>query len=144
MSVVDYKLASKNVRTFTKHLIEMNGGPDVNQGESLDRAIVKCLMMAYFDSVRDEWYDWVKADPKMISASIVARELMKNDNYNVNDDPICGMPGVKPYICKIDDKEAICFDWSMANTVVPLSALYVNKAKEVLDIVDKMNGGGSK
>jgi hypothetical protein len=122
---------SRDLRDATRKLVEAN---PVDQ-MSPDRQIVWVLQFAMFDAVRDEWENTAKAAGLEMEL-IAARKLMAREGYGPEMfplEPICGMPGVPAFVCKIDGKDAVCFDASMAG-MMPLSAYYTNKVREMIDM----------
>lgn len=85
---------------------------------------------AWADAVRAEWLAYVDADPELKAQHAVAKELMIEDGYGMEPEPVCGLPGVKPTVAIVDGKEAVCFDHSMRQAT-PLSAIYTNKVRTV-------------
>ncbi len=110
--------------------------PDQTDAEAV-RAAVTGLLEAYFDAVRAEWQSWLDANPELKADVDVARQLMLDAGYPEMD-PICGVPGVKPMIAKVDGIEAVSFEHSM-NGVMPLSAIFLNKVREVKDAASKVS-----
>lgn len=129
---MDYKSASEKLRAFAATIVE----PDANQGETADRCIAVALQQAAFDAVRDEWQHFVDADPVLKSRLAVAKELMQAESYGELD-PICSVPGIKPMIAMVGDKEVICLDYSMKGSA-PLSAIFTNRVSQVLDAAAKV------
>lgn len=100
-----------------------------NDGETVDRAVVRMLAVMWADAVRAEWQSFVDADPELKAQHAVGKELMRADGFDVADS-ICGLPGHKPFVAVVDGKEAVCYDWSMRQ-VTPLSAIYTDKVRTV-------------
>lgn len=124
----------KMVCAFVRDTIEANPQvkPD-SAGITKDRAVVMCLQMAWADSVRGEFYNYMKTSPYKAEHA-VAIKLMKSDRYSDGEsEPICGLPGQKARVCVVDGKECICFDHSMS-VVTPLSAIYLQKVLEAREI----------
>lgn len=94
------------------------------------RVLANTLHVAWADAVRAEWQAFVDADPELKAQHAVALELMREEGYTMEQDPVCGQPGLKPYVAIVDGKEAVCFDWSMTQAT-PLSAIYTNKVRIV-------------
>lgn len=127
--MIDYKKTSTDVLDMVRAVATVNG-VDTAQGETIDRATVKLLSIAWGDAVRAEWQAFVDADPELKAQHAVAKELMREDGYTMEPEPICGLPGAAPLVAKVDGLDAVCFDHSMAQ-VTPLSAIYVNKVRIV-------------
>lgn len=85
---------------------------------------------AWANAVRAEWSAYVEANPELKAMHAVAVALMVDDGYGMEPEPICSVPGQKPPIAMVDGKEAICFDWGIAQAF-PLSAIYVDKVRTV-------------
>jgi hypothetical protein len=117
----------EQVLKAVRAIAEANGA---NDGESVDRMVVRMLMVAWADAVRAEWKAYVDADPELKAQHAVAGVLMSNDGYDGTEPVVCGVPGAKPFVCVVDGKESICLDWSMRQAV-PLSAIYVDKVRTV-------------
>lgn len=104
-------------------------------GLSVDRGVVVILMMAMFDAIREEWKTTYTASGLEHEVA-VARKLMADDGYNnftEDDEPICGMPGQKPYVATVDGKEAVVYSQSMFG-LMPLSAYFTEKVRQAIDI----------
>lgn len=127
--MIDYRKASQEVLEAVRGLL-VAGDVDTAQGETVERVVVKLLGLAWANAVRAEWQAFVDADPELKAQHAVAKELMREDGYTMEQDPICGLPGAKPMVAIVDGKEAVCLDHSMAQ-VTPLSAIYVNKVRIV-------------
>jgi hypothetical protein len=99
-----------------------------------ERGVVMILTLALFDAVREEWKAAYTA-AGLENEVTAARQLMAADGYKdpVEFEPICGMPGAKPMICKVDGKDAVAFTHSMGQ-MMPLSAYYTDKVREAIDI----------
>lgn len=108
-------------------IAEARGG---NNGETIDRTVVRMLTVMWADAVRAEWRAFVDADPQLKAQHAVALELMREDGYTMDDEPVCSLPGAKPMVAIVDGKEAICFDRSIMQ-VTPLSAIYTSKVRVV-------------
>ena len=67
-------------------------------------------------------------------------EQLPMANYS---DPVCGLPGVEPMVATVDGKKAVCYERSMVNAT-PLSAIYVNKVKQVVDAVEEVQAAKAK
>ena len=135
---MDYKQAvfSEKIRAYAVSLAKESEGLIVDVGLTIDRAVVVALLLAYFDAVRVEWTNWCEANPELKGHIAVAKELMRDAGYG-DMDPICGLLGVKPYIAKVDGLEAVSFEHSMVNPM-PLSAIFLNKVREVMDAAAKV------
>lgn len=122
---------SKQIRAFANGLLGDAGRDWVDrQGFKDERAIVMMLLVALFDAVRDEWQAAV-AGANLEHELAIARKLMERDGYQ--GDPVCGFPGLAPMVAKIDGKDAVCFEQSMAG-MMPLSAYYADKVRQAIDI----------
>jgi hypothetical protein len=105
---------------------------------TVDRAVINLLHTAFLDAIRQEWYSAAK-EADLESHLAVAREWMKTDGYGDHlGDPVCGLPGLRPYICTVDGKEAVCIDM-LPHPLTPLSAIYTNKVREAVEIAEKVS-----
>jgi hypothetical protein len=113
-------------------------GTDLPEGERLDRAVIAALQMALFDAYRDEWRGWV-AELHLENELEVAKRMMRDEAYTEEMfDVICGRPGSKPQIAMVDGKEAVCFEYMATAGPMPLSAYFVDKVREAIDIAAKV------
>lgn len=101
-----------------------------NNGETVDRAVVRMLGVMWANAVRAEWMAFVDADPELKAQHAVALELMKDEGYTMDTDPVCMLPGMKPMVAVVDGKESVCVDYCLSQ-VTPLSAIYVNRVRLV-------------
>lgn len=131
---VEGETESNRVRAFVRDIAVQNPHPD--QPES--RTVIAILAQAWGAAVRVEWHDFVAADPELTAQIAVARELMRADGYTMEAEPLCGLPGIKPAVATVDGKECYCADHSMVQ-VTPLSAIYVNKVREVMDAAARVS-----
>lgn len=125
--MIDYKVACTKVLDAVRAIV-LSEGVDANQGETVERAMVKLLGLAWCESVRAEFQVFVDMDPELKAQHAVALELMREDRYD--NDPICMQPGMKAWIVKVDNQEAVAVDYCLAQ-VMPLSAIYVNRVRIV-------------
>lgn len=88
------------------------------------------LGLLWANAVRAEWLAFVEKDPELKAQHAVALELMREDGYTMEPDPVCGLPGAKAPVAIVDGKEAICYSWAMGQAS-PLSAIYTNKVRTV-------------
>lgn len=131
---------SQKIRGFVRFKLVEGGEAPENE----DRLVINALAVAWADAVREEWQNWLKANPLLADAYEVAMVLMREDGYTEEiGDPICGLPGAEPLVATVDGKKAVCYDRSMANAT-PLSAIYVNKVKAVVDAVEKVQADRQK
>lgn len=129
------KWASADVSTqeqaleVVRALAEAHGA---NNGETIDRTVIRIAAEMWINTIRAEWQAYVDADPELKAQHEVALELMKEDGYGLDRmaEPICMLPGMKPMIAKVDNQEAVCVDYCMAQ-VMPLSSIYVNRVRLV-------------
>ncbi len=105
-------------------------GPELQQPAS--RSVINMLAVAWCEAVRGEWRDFVAANDELTAQIEVARELMRADGYVMENEPICGLPGVPVQVAKFDGRDCYCIDHSMVQ-VTPLSAIYVNRVREVMN-----------
>lgn len=137
---VDYKAASEKIRAFARKLIEDEtkdgAGLPNNAAPEFERdGIYKAaLQLAWCDAVREVWEGWAK-HPEVAPLMPIAKELIEKSGYPHErfHDPICMPPGMKAFIVKVDDEEAVCLDYSMGYAT-PLSAIYANKIRETIDL----------
>lgn len=101
-----------------------------NNGETVDRMVIRIFANGWINAVRAEWQAYVDADPELKAQHEIAVELMREDCFEEGLDPICMMPGQKAFIAKVDNQEAVCVDYCMAQ-VMPLSSIYVNRVRLV-------------
>lgn len=127
--MIDYKEATKHLLAEVRSIVLLHD-VSTHHPDTVDREVVKLLQIAWAESVRAEWQAFVDVDPELKAQHAVAKELMIEDGYTMGQEPICGLPGVKPMVAIVDGKEAVCIDYSMAQ-VTPLSAIYVNKVRIV-------------
>lgn len=133
--MLDVKDASQKTRAFVRTIAaEHEAAMLEQQGITIERAIIMALLVSLFDAYRDEWQATVKRAGLEHEAA-VAVELMKAEGYT--NDPICGLPGQEPYFAKVGEKKATCYEMSM-NGLMPLSAYFVNKVQESIDIAAKV------
>ena len=126
---------SDQIRAFAAKLAEeMPEVQKANMGTNHDVTVL--LLRAYFDAVRAEWQGWFDADPVLKADIVVARQLMADAGYD-GMDPICGVPGTKPMIAKVDNLEAVSFEHSM-HGAMPLSAIFLNRVREVREATAKV------
>jgi hypothetical protein len=140
---MDYKEASEKIITFTKALVEEN--KDDFPQSHFERTLSNCLQIAWADSIRAEWQKVLDANPDMKPMLAAAKEMIKLAGYDEKQfgDPICMPPGMKAMICMVDKVEAVCIDYTMS-FATPLSAIYVDKVREALDIADKVKALSEK
>lgn len=127
--MIDHKLAGAKVLEAVR-AIAMADGVNTDQGETVARAMVKLLGIAWCHAVRQEWQAFVDADPELQAQHAVALELMREDGFTMADEPICGLPGQPASVVKVDGIETVCVDYCMPQ-VTPLSAIYVDKVRTV-------------
>ena len=135
---MDYKIASEKLRSFAATLVE----PDESKGETVDRLIAVSLQQAAFDAIRAEWQHYVDANPELKRRAAIAKAMMVANGYHDGMDPICGPPGVKPLIAKVNNLECVAWDYSLV-TPTPLSAIYANADCEVLDAAEKVDAAAA-
>jgi hypothetical protein len=139
--------ASKKVREFVRTLIQaddsrlMDGSIGYQTIETIVRdtlsiAWAESVSIAWAESVRDAWAKIIDANKGLLPAVEAAKKLMVEDSYINLNDPICMPPGMKPYICTVDGKEAVCLDFSMS-CAVPLSSIYVDKVMKAMDEAER-------
>lgn len=134
---MDHDIASEKLRALATELAtEIVLDAPASTPQSLDRVVVVFLLTAYFDAVRAEWEHWCDENPQLKAQIAIAKELMRDAGYG-DMDPICGLPGVEPMVAGVDGRKAVSFEHSMSN-VMPLSAIFLNKVKEVMDAADKV------
>ena len=131
---MDYKTASENIRVFVRTIAR--GMADENQGQTIDRLVINALQIAWGDAIRDQWNGFCEVNQELKVQVAVARVLMTEAGYTEGD-PICGPPGVEPFICMFDGKKAVCYDYSMVNAM-PLSAIFANKVADVMNAAAKV------
>lgn len=119
---------SERIRAAVANIINDDGGPAIDHGETIERAVCKYLQLSWTDAVRAEWQGFVDRYPELKAQTEVAKELMKEEGYDI--DPICMTPGQKAFIAKVDNQEAVCVDFCMPQ-VMPLSSIYVNRVRLV-------------
>lgn len=85
---------------------------------------------AWANAVRAEWRGYVDANPELKAQHAVALELMREDGYTMDPEPVCGLPGIKQTVAYVEGKEAVCYDHSMRQAT-PLSAIYTSKVRVV-------------
>ena len=129
----DVRVASKEIREFAKTLVEEGS---FTYGYDYHAAIQGALQLAWCDYVREVWEGYVNATPDLKKRVAIAKVLMEEAGHD--QDYVVGMPGAPATICKVDDKEAVCFDVMNSLRPLPLSAIYANKASEVLDAAEKV------
>lgn len=120
--------SSDKIRAFAMSLAK-EGTTELTAVE-INAAVRESLLTAYFDAVRAEWVGWCEADPVLKGQLAVATKLMADAGYN--DDPVCGLPGVEPMVAIVDGLKAISFEHTMRAAVMPLSAIFLNKVREVM------------
>ena len=130
---------SQKIRNFVRFKLVEGGEEDPTCGgqSPVDRQVVSALAVAWADAVREEWQNWVKANPLLQDAYAVALVLMREDRYAEGQDPVCGLPGVEPMHAMVDGRKCTAFEMSMVNAT-PLSAIYVNKVKQVVVAVEEV------
>jgi hypothetical protein len=124
--------------------VQENGGPDPDGqiGLTVERAAIVSLQLAWADSIRDEWETANASKPEWAAQWAVAKELMLEAGFD-DRDPICGLPGVKPMVATVDGQAAVSFEHSMVN-VAPLSAIFLNKLRESLDVAARVSDALAK
>lgn len=129
----DITKASAAIRAFAQELLSDTTPP---QWGTVDRLIVMSMQVAWADAIRQEWKAHVEATPSLQGYLEVAKAMMLNDGYNM-DDPIVGVPGAVPMVAKIDGHEAVCYNHSM-NGATTLSAVYLSKVLAVMRVADEV------
>ena len=137
---------SQKIRNFVRFKLVEGGEDDPTNGGQfpVDRQVVSALAIAWADAVRDEWQNWIKANPLLQDAYAVALVLMREDGYTESlGDPVVGWPGYEPCVANVDGRKCVCYEQAMINAT-PLSAIYVNKVKTVVDAVEKVEAEKAK
>ena len=134
---------SQKIRNFVRFkLVEVD--PNSGGQDTEDRQVIIALAVAWADAVRDEWQNWIKANPLLQDAYAVALVLMREDGYDEHlGDPVCGLPGVEAMVANVDGRKCVCYERSIGNAT-PLSAIYVNKVKAVVDAVERVQAETEK
>ena len=136
---MDYAAASAKIRAFVKALAEEPGAIDDTMMPPLtvDRAIINSLQLAWCDAVRDEWGHFCEVSPAIKESVAIGKELMREAGYTEGD-PVCLPLGMEPWVATIDGRKAISIEHSMP-AASPLSVIFANKVREVLDAKEKVS-----
>lgn len=128
--------ASKKVREFVRTLIPADD-PRLSIGvqvATIETLVRDTLAFAWADSVRDAWQAILDGNPNLKVLDGVAKTVMDGDCYTGN--PICLPPGMKAFVCTVDNEAAVCLDYSMAYAV-PLSSIYCDKVRKSADEAER-------
>ena len=129
--MTDIHDASRKILEFANTL------PNDEQEFQRHHAVQSALALAWLNHIREMWEKTIAANPELKKRVAIAKVLMEQDGHDT--DFVCGMPGVEAPICRFGDKSAMCFDYAMTMLYpTPLSAIYANKASEVLDAAEKV------
>ena len=132
---MDY--ASAKIRAFVRTLAEdPNNGAIQQMGQTIDRAIIGSLQLAWCDAVRDEWDHFCEVSPAVKESVAIGKELMREAGYTEGD-PVCLPLGMEPNYAMVDGRKAFSIEHSMP-AATPLSVIYANKVREVLDAKEKV------
>ena len=106
---------SQKIRNFVRFkLVEVD--PNSGGQDTEDRQVIIALAVAWADAVRDEWQNWIKANPLLQDAYAVALVLMREDGYDEHlGDPVCGLPGVEAMVANVDGRKCVCYERSIGN-----------------------------
>jgi hypothetical protein len=135
---VDYREISKDVRVFVAK--NVRDGADENDfvdgnGTTVGRAIISSLALAWADAVREEFQNVISKHPDLVLDMEAAKIMLAASN---SIDFVCMPPGMKPLVIMVDQKEMVCFEPNMVYAT-PLSAIYLNNVREVMDAFKAVN-----
>ena len=135
--MVDISDLSAKVRAGATALISKSFEvpTDFNPALTPERQLIAVLALAWVEAVQAEWQKWVADHPGLQEAYETAVVMMREDGYD--GDPVCGLLGVDPSYAMVDGKKAVSFQHSMPQAL-PLSAIYLDKVKAVVDAVEKV------
>jgi len=133
---MDYTAASAKIRAFVKAMAEEPGAVDPAQGQTVDRAILGSLQLAWCDAVRDEWEHFCEVSPAIKESVAIGKELKREAGYPESD-PVCLPLGMEPNYAMVDGRKAFSIEHSMP-AATPLSVIFANKVREVLDAKEKL------
>lgn len=129
--------ASKKVREFVRTLIPADDPRLTGNagGYATVATLVRdTLVITWADAVRDAWKEIIDNNPNLKELDATGRAMMIEDRYQ--GDPICMPLGVQAYVCVVDDKKAVCLDYSMP-VAIPLSAIYADKVRRAMDEAER-------
>ena len=135
---IDYREISKSVRTFVATIVREavnEAGYVDNNHTTPDHAVVSSLALAWADAVREEFQNAISKHPDLVLDMEAAKIMLAASN---SIDFICMPPGMKPQVIMVDQKEMVCFEPNMVYAT-PLSAIYLNRVREVMDAFKAVN-----